>query len=698
MKERPRSLRNACRPGAASTDHLFGKLLIANRGEIACRITKTARNLGIEVVAVYSDADSGALHMTLADEAVYIGGARPSESYLNAERIVDTARQVGADAIHPGYGFLSENSLLAELCENESIEFIGPPSSTIRVMASKSAAAAIAVKAGVPVLTGNRDSSQHLDSMIEAARNIGFPVLLKSSAGGGGRGMRIVHSEDQFDEILQSAKSEAKEAFDDDLMIIEKFLENARHIEVQIAGDKHGDVVHLFDRECSAQRRYQKIIEEAPAPNIAPDVRSEMYEAAVAISKSLDYHNVGTVEFLLDGNQFYFMEMNTRLQVEHPVTEQVTGTDLVEWQLRIAAGEALSSFARHNQPIGHAVEVRLYAENPSKNFLPSPGKITYMSMYPKSDDVQVHTGVRKGDNVDRHYDPLIAKIVSCRPDRRSAIDLMTATLNEIMIGGLDTNLEFLSNLLQHNSFRDGTINVRFVENNLDDLLPATTRIPDEIPVLIALHLYRGSMWASRGAESKKREASLSPWHLNRGWRLNSVRERTWSFENDDGVTNVTIRNQREVLSVDCGSQNFSCRELEVHGGMAGANLNGVDWKITVVRSGDSVIAFNNTARFEFAVTDKISIRNAPIAREGSLAAPLPGRVVRVMVEKGECVKPGQNLIVIEAMKMEHHISSPVEGIVSAVNFEENDQVDEGAVCVVVESAESLSTDLDENLE
>ena len=297
------------------------------------------------MVAVHSDVDRDALHVALADESVEIGGARPSESYLNAQRIVDTAISVGANAIHPGYGFLSENSLLAELCEQESIEFIGPPSNSIRIMASKSTAASIAVKAGVPVLSGYRESSQNPVSMIDAARKIGFPVLLKSSAGGGGRGMRIVHREDQFEELLQSAKSEAKESFDDDSMIIEKYLERARHIEVQIAGDKHGNIVHLFDRECSAQRRYQKIIEEAPAPNIAENIRSQMYEAAIAVSKALDYHNVGTVEFLLDGDNFYFMEMNTRLQVEHPVTEQVTNTDLVEWQLRIAEGESIQSFS-----------------------------------------------------------------------------------------------------------------------------------------------------------------------------------------------------------------------------------------------------------------------------------------------------------------------------------------------------------------
>ncbi|MDE0310208.1 MAG: biotin/lipoyl-binding protein [Acidiferrobacterales bacterium] len=676
---------------------MFEKLLIANRGEIACRITQTARRLGIKIVAVHSDVDRNALHVALADEAVEIGSARPSESYLNAERIVETARQTGADAIHPGYGFLSENSLLAELCENQSIEFIGPSSKAIRVMASKSAAASIAIQAGVPVMTGYRDSDQRPDNMIEAARKIGFPVLLKSSAGGGGRGMRIVHSENQFAELLQSAKSEAKEAFDDDLIIIEKFLEFARHIEVQIAADQHGNLVHLFDRECSAQRRYQKIVEEAPAPDIPCEIRSDMYEAAIAMSRSLDYHNVGTVEYLLVGNRFYFMEMNTRLQVEHPVTEQITGVDLVEWQLRIAAGEDLSSFTAPDRPLGHAVEARLYAENPSKGFLPSPGNIRYLSMPAASDQIQIHSGVRQGDDVDRHYDPLIAKIVGYGQDRADAIDKLTAALNEVQIIGLDSNVEFLVNLLRHDTFRHGTIDVRFVENNLDELTPGAAKLPDAIAVLTALFLNASSGKAYRLPASEVTVDADSPWHLSNGWRLNSTRETTWNLEHDNQIVNVTIRVHNDALSADCGLGKITCRDAVIDEKLVCANLDGTDWCVNVVELDRSLVVFHNTVRYELAVTDRVSAPKAPATREGSLAAPLPGRVVRVLVKQGESVKSGQNLIVIEAMKMEHHISSPVAGIVSAVNFEENDQVDEGAVCLVVESAESSSTNSVEKL-
>ncbi len=667
---------------------MFNKLLIANRGEIACRITRTAHRLGIPVVAVHSDVDRNALHVDIADEAVEIGGARPSESYLNADRIVSAAQKTGADAIHPGYGFLSENSVLAQLCERNSIEFIGPPSQAIRDMASKSTASGIAQRAGVPTLTGYRDAEQSPDGMIQASRKIGFPVLLKSSAGGGGRGMRIVHSEDQFHQILQSAKSEAKEAFDDEFMIIEKFLQQARHIEVQIAGDKHGNVVHLFDRECSAQRRYQKIIEEAPAPNIPDKVKSDMFDAAVELSRSIGYHGVGTLEFLLDGEQFYFMEMNTRLQVEHPVTEQVTKTDLVEWQLRIAAGESVLSFPLPEQPIGHSVEVRLYAENPTRNFLPSPGRITHLSFPETNDDIQIHTGVRAGDNVDRHYDPLIAKVVSYRPDRDDAILTMLNALRKLRIAGVDTNLAFLAKLLGHDSFRHGTIDVRFVESNLPELTQENQDLPDEIAAVTALYLDSLSTESSQRNPGRPDSDPYSPWHCTSGWRLNTTREFSTHFEFGDRVVSVTIQDQNGKVLVNCDSGQMTVHHHTISDNTITAELDRGSWEVTVARLDNSVVAFHNFSRYELMPTEKISVASAPTAKSGSLTAPLPGRVVRILVESGEQVQAGQNLIVIEAMKMEHHITSPSDGVVTAINYNENDQVEEGATCVVVETAET----------
>ena len=662
---------------------MFQKLLIANRGEIACRITRTAHRLGISVVAVHSDVDRNSLHVALADQAIEIGGARPSQSYLNADKIIESALKVGADAIHPGYGFLSENSTLVEYCAKNSIEFIGPSPQAIEVMASKSRAGAIAERVGVPVLSGYRDASQNPASMLEAAHAIGFPVLLKSSAGGGGRGMRIVYSEDQFEELLTSAKSEAKEAFDDDLMIIEKFVESARHIEVQIVGDKHGNIVHLFDRECSAQRRYQKVIEEAPAPNIDSKTRLKMYEAAVALASELNYHSVGTVEFLLDGDEFYFMEMNTRLQVEHPVTEQVTDTDLVEWQLRIADDQSIESFRRHKSPVGHSVEVRLYAENPSKNFLPSPGKIRHLKFPEVDESVQVHTGVRQGDDVDRHYDPLIAKIVTYKPDRAAAVNCMIDALNGLQIVGLETNLEFLSNLLSHEKFQEGAIDVRFIENNLEELIQASEGLPDECFILIALFAN-----ASSDATKRANHALSSPWQQNNGWRLNSSRELTWSFACDGNVSNVSLRFQNNEVSAQCGVRTYSCDDWNINGNQISGKIDGTDWKISIDWLDDAIVVCHQFRCYEIHKTEKISMSSASTIDNGSLAAPLSGRVVRVLVEEGEAVKKGQNLIAIEAMKMEHHISSPVDGLVTAINFKENDQVEEGAICVSVDSADS----------
>ena len=662
---------------------MFQKLLVANRGEIACRITRTAQRLGISVVAVHSDVDRDSLHVALADQAIEIGEARPSQSYLNVDKIIESALTVGADAIHPGYGFLSENSTLAEQCAKNTIQFIGPSPQAIEMMASKSRAGAIAERVGVPVLSGYRDASQNPASMLEAAHAIGFPVLLKSSAGGGGRGMRIVYGEDQFEELLTSAKSEAKEAFDDDLMIIEKFVESARHIEVQIAGDMHGNIVHLFDRECSAQRRYQKVIEEAPAPNIDPKTRTNMYEAAVALAGELNYHSVGTVEFLLDGDDFYFMEMNTRLQVEHPVTEQVTDTDLVEWQLRIADNQSIESFKNPESPVGHSVEVRLYAENPSRNFLPSPGNIRHLKFPDTTESVQVHTGVRQGDDVNRHYDPLIAKVVTCKPNRAGAVDCMIDALNELQIVGLDTNLEFLSNLLSHEKFREGAIDVRFIENNLEELIHAVEDLPDEIAILGALFVN-----ASSDVTEQANQTLSSPWQQNNGWRLNSSRELTWSFACAGDVTNVSLRFQNNEVSAQCGVRSYSCDGWKIDGSQISGNIGGTDWKISVVLLDDTIAVFHQSRCYELRETDKISMSSASTIENGSLAAPLSGRVVRVLVEEGEEVKQGQNLIAIEAMKMEHHISSPADGIVTAVNFKENDQVEEGAICVSVDSADS----------
>ena len=670
---------------------MFQKLLIANRGEIACRITRTAQRLGIPVVAVHSDVDRNAMHVEMADESVEIGSARPADSYLNADKIMNAAKQTGADAIHPGYGFLSENSLLAENCEKESIEFIGPSSEAIRIMASKSTAAGIAEQANVRILPGYRSSNQHLECMISAAKQLGFPVLLKSALGGGGRGMRIVYNESEFSESLLSARSEAKEAFDDDAVIIEKFLGKARHVEVQIAADKHGNIVHLFDRDCSAQRRYQKIIEEAPAPNIADELRIQMYEAAVSLAKALKYHSIGTVEFLFDGKIFYFMEMNTRLQVEHPVTEQITGTDLVEWQLRIAAGESIKALPLPAQPVGHSVEVRIYAENPSKEFLPSPGTIEYLTLPATSDGLLVHAGVKEKDNVDRHYDPLIAKIISHESDRSSAIRGMLNGLSKLHIAGVSTNVNFLSNLLQHDSFLNDNIDIRFVETRLDELTQVCENLPKEIAAIAALFLNSTPSADDNKLEKQEHTDQYSPWKSSIGWRLNSIQEITGLFEYNNEIVNVTTQLQQTQGVVLCGSQRMICSIEEIQDKTITVDIDGSQWQATVVNLPNLLFVFHDFSLYELRVLDKISVAHAPMEPSGTLTAPLPGRVVRTLVNTNDVVTTGQKLMVIEAMKMEHQITSPLDGIVTAVNYSENEQIDEGAVCVVVEPLEPLDS-------
>ena len=671
---------------------LFRKVLIANRGEIARRIMNTTEKLDIPFAVVYSDADEAANYVKMATEAVYIGASRPAQSYLNIKNILDAARQVNADAIHPGYGFLSENSEFAARCEDESIEFIGPPSEVIRVMASKSLATAVAEKAGVPVLPGYRGADQNYDCMIASAKEIDFPVLLKSALGGGGRGMRLVYRESEFRESLISAKSEAREAFGNDEIIIEKFLEKARHIEVQIAADKHGNCVHLFDRDCSAQRRYQKIVEEAPAPGIDPKMRNQMFDAAISVAKVLDYHSVGTVEFLFDGKKFYFMEMNTRLQVEHAVTEMVTRTDLVEWQLRIAAGESIKSLNFPRKTFGHSMEVRVYAENPSKNFLPSPGTIEFLKFPTVTGDwIQVHHDLSTGDSVDPHYDPLIGKIVVHNETRDDAIQMLLDSFNELYVVGVDTNVEFLSNLLRHPEFRNEISDIRFVESKHEELAPDFQYLPDEIIPLAALFMHKLSNKKTGVAYRKKIAGTYSPWISSNGWRLNSHTEASRLFTHNGKLANYSIRGEKDQFSITCGSRSMNCRVLEFDELYIAVEIDDVRWFARVIILDDRVYVLHRGSRYELRTTDRPFFPDDSLEESGSLTAPLSGRIVRVQVTEGDLVEIGDSLIVMEAMKMEHRINSPINGTVTSINYGENEQVKEGATCVVVEPIRSKNS-------
>ncbi len=662
---------------------LFKKLLIANRGEIACRIIRTAKELEIPTVAVYSAADESALHVRLADEAINIGSAQPAESYLNIQKIINGAKRFGVDSIHPGYGFLSENYSFAEACEQNSIEFIGPPSHAIRTMASKSLSMEIAKQAGVPILQGYRESKRNLMQLERAAKDIGFPVLLKSALGGGGRGMRIVDSEDNFEQQLQSARAESLQSFGDDNIVIEKYLTHARHVEVQIAADKFGNIIHLFDRDCSAQRRYQKIIEEAPAPNIEIVIKKRMYEAAISIASTLNYHNVGTVEFLLEGDAFYFIEMNTRLQVEHPVTEQITDCDLVEWQLRLAAGESIKSFRVPVQPLRHSVETRIYAENASKDFLPAPGMIQHLHFPELSSRLEVHTGVVEGDMVARDYDPMIAKLVSSGPSRIDAIQAMKSALFDLQIAGVPTNTAFLLELIQTEEFLSGTIDTKFVENNLNCLVRREPDLLDEIAILAALYAHSNSQFSQAKPNAEPTQGFCSPWDVASGWRFNSQPEFCIHVEYLNDISSVSLSYTASGLRVSCGPEQINCDLKEIRRQKLVAVLDGVDWRVSIIELDDKLALFHRGSCYELRIVDRLSAATTDVSNTGSLRTPLPGRVSRVLVSEGELVKAGQRLIIIEAMKMEHPLTSPTDGIVTSVNYSANDQVDEDATCLVV---------------
>jgi len=498
---------------------MFSKILIANRGEIACRVMRTAKRLAIRTVAVYSDADEGALHVALADEAYPIGPAAARESYLSIEKILAAARASGAEAIHPGYGFLSENAEFAEACAEAGIVFIGPPAAAIRAMGSKSAAKALMEKAGVPLVPGYHGADQDAALLAKEAKKVGFPVLIKAASGGGGKGMRIVESAADFAAALASAKREAKASFGDDTVLIEKYLTRPRHIEMQIFADRHGNCVHLFERDCSVQRRHQKVVEEAPAPGMDVARRKAMGAAAIAAAKAVAYVGAGTIEFIAEGDDLFFMEMNTRLQVEHPVTEMITGTDLVEWQLRIAAGEKLPKRQDELQISGHAIEVRLYAEDPTRDFLPATGTLHHLRVPEGDPHIRVDTGVREGDAISIHYDPMIAKLIAWGADRAAALRRLGAALDRYEIVGVTTNRDFLARLATAPDFAAGGVDTGIIARHRDALIPPPAAAPPRIVAAAALSLLLDQAAASEAAAIASPDP-YSPWHSRQGWRLN----------------------------------------------------------------------------------------------------------------------------------------------------------------------------------
>jgi 3-methylcrotonyl-CoA carboxylase alpha subunit len=668
---------------------MFTKLLIANRGEISCRIIKTAKRMGILTVALYSDADQHALHVKMADEAVHVGPSPSKDSYLQAEKIIQIALKVGADAIHPGYGFLSENATFANLCEQNNIIFVGPPVSAIEAMGSKSAAKNIMELAKVPLVPGYHGDDQSVDGLKSHADKMGYPVLLKAAAGGGGKGMRQVWKSSEFNDALAAAKREAMSSFNDDLMLVEKYLTEPRHVEIQVFCDNFGDGVYLFERDCSVQRRHQKIIEEAPAFGMTPALRKQMGEAALKAAKAINYAGAGTVEFLLDSDgQFYFMEMNTRLQVEHPVTEMITGQDLVEWQLRVANNEPLPLAQDALKINGHAFEARIYAEDPSNDFLPATGRLSLLQPPIESRHVRVDTGVVQGDDVSVFYDPMIAKLIVWDENRDKALARLTKALTEYHIDGVVTNIEFLYNLANSAPFKAEQIDTGFIEKNHDLLLLNDKQdIKDLLPIA-ALYL----MLSSQQNNALNVQDQYSPWSLSNAWRANEqhlqnlelmVADNTFSVQvSQSGAISQTRAisqlkaGSQTVFHIKVDQQDYQCSGvIEKNQLISTINGHKTIANINAHQDGHSVFCNGKVIRFKSLQADigDTQDNNA----DAGFVAPMNGTVVAILVEPGEQVELGQTLMVMEAMKMEHSLKAPAAGSVSEFYFKAGELVDGG---------------------
>jgi 3-methylcrotonyl-CoA carboxylase alpha subunit len=646
---------------------MFAKLLIANRGEIACRIARTARRLGIRTVAVFSDADAHSAHVAACDEAVHIGGPRPQESYLRGEVILEAARRTGSDAIHPGYGFLSENAEFAGACAQAGIVFVGPSPQAIAAMGSKSAAKSLMEKAGVPLTPGYHGDRQDSDYLLKEATRIGFPVLIKAVAGGGGKGMRRVDKAADFAGALASCQREAKASFKDDRVLVEKYLTAARHIEVQVFGDNHGNVVYLFERDCSVQRRHQKVIEEAPAPGMTATRRRQMGEAAVAAARAVNYSGAGTVEFIVEGDAFYFMEMNTRLQVEHPVTEMITGLDLVEWQLRVASGSALPKKQDELSLQGHAIEARVYAEDPARDFLPSIGKLRHLSTPVPAADVRIDTGVREGDEITPFYDPMIAKLIVHGETREVAIARMRDALAHYEVIGVATNIAFLARLMRVPSFVDGRLDTAFIERERAVLFP-----PPEAPPRAAFDLAVLALTSRRPPRSMP-----SPWQDTEGWRLGASGQQHWKFRCGDSVHALGVSFREGGVRVDMQGKSHAVFGHVDRDGRIIAHID--DAPVTAkARTFDGLTyVFLDGVHHTFEWIDPYLPESEEADRHGGLIAPMPGRIIAVLAKAGETVARGAPLIVMEAMKMEHTITAPGAGVIEKVMCVNGEQVKEG---------------------
>ncbi len=664
---------------------MFSSLLIANRGEIACRIARTARRLGIRTIAVHSDADAGARHVREADDSYRIGPAAAAESYLLGERILEVARASGAEAIHPGYGFLSENAGFAEACAAAGVVFVGPPAEAIRAMGSKSEAKRLMERAGVPLVPGYHGDDQDPALLAREAERIGFPVLIKASAGGGGKGMRPVPRAADFAAALEGAQREARGAFGDDRVLLEKYLQRPRHIEMQVFCDGQGNAVHLFERDCSIQRRHQKVVEEAPAPGMTEPRRAAMAEAAVAAAQAIGYVGAGTVEFIAEGEDFFFMEMNTRLQVEHPVTEAITGQDLVEWQLRVAAGEPLPLGQAEIERQGHAIEVRLYAEDPARDFLPATGRLAHLAFPEEVTGLRVDSGVETGDSITPFYDPMIAKVVVHGADRPAAVRRLQQALAGTEVAGLTTNLPLLAAIAGHPAFAAAELDTGFIPRHADDLLaPEGAPDPESLALACLAELLRRQEEAGRLAAAS--EDRFSPWFRTDGWRLNDETQRRLTFRAGEEELSALVHYGAAGALVEVGGRRI---ETEVRRDAEGRLVGFLDGRLVRARDlwdGDELTLIVEGRARRLRLLDPLTGAAGEDEVGGRLVAPMPGKVVRVSVEAGARVERGQALLVLEAMKMEHGIVAPADGTVVAVHFGEGDSVEEGAELIAFEAA------------
>ena len=651
-----------------NTVHLQ-KILIANRGEIACRIMRTAKQMGLTTVAVYSDADKNAQHVKMADEAYHIGAAPSKDSYLVADKILNVAKMSGADCIHPGYGFLSENSEFANICEANNIAFIGPPASSIEAMGSKTRAKEIMAAANVPLVPGYYGDKQDPSFLQAEAEKIGYPVLIKAAFGGGGKGMRIVSKASEFISALEGAKREATAGFGNDLVLLERYVDQPRHVEVQVFADNYGNCVYLGDRDCSLQRRHQKVIEEAPAPGLSDSLRKEMGEAAVRCALAIDYRGAGTVEFLLCGDEFFFMEMNTRLQVEHPVSEMVTGVDLVNWQINVASGLALPLAQADIQLQGHSFEARIYAENPSNDFIPCSGTIEALYTPANSEYVRIDTGIAQGDEISPYYDPMIAKLIVHDDNRDQALSRLQQALTQFHLAGFSTNISFLYNLAIHPRFKQGAPSTHFIAEQgealvtIDPSLLQTSR-------LIAGFAYLASLGSNT--------SSANPWQQLHGFSLNAPQQVNIPFSD----TPLNAIKTAQGYSMTINDNTFEVQG-ELTNGYCNVSINGAKHTAHVSRVDNAITVMNQALQTKFECVDKHFISSHE-NEALPLAAPLNGTVVKHLLEVGSTITKGDAVVIIEAMKMEYTLNAPHDGVLKSYCFAEGELVSHGALLAIVE--------------